>query len=909
MKKNTNKDEILKYIEKQCKKQMDENKDAVGCETNDIAQSLDIKRTNVSKILNDLYQEGSVIKIKGKPVLYSINFNKKPSQISATFDNVIGSDRSLKKPIQQAKASILYPPRGLYTLLLGETGVGKTMFAELMHRFAIENGVLASSAPFITFNCADYANNPQLLLAHLFGARKGSYTGSDKDRQGLVEKANNGILFLDEVHRLPPEGQETLFYLMDKGEFTALGDSDNVKKSSVLIICATTEDADTSLLATFTRRIPINIIIPPLKDRTFEERYELVCEFLKVESGRIGKDIIVSPNSLRALLLYNCPGNVGQLKSDIQLGCANAFLKCVSKKEKSIRLHSTDFAAHVKQGLILYKNYNEYIDMLINGSKRLSFSADRVEEIIDTGKAALPDNFYGDIEGRINELKERGVDEEDINVLMSLEIESYFKELLGNSQRQVNKEELSKLVDKEIIDLVEEFLTVSGAKLGKVFPNKAFYGLCLHISSSIERLKSGKKIINHNLKKIIEDHKEEYVLALNFATVLEKSYSIKLPVDEVGFISMFLTLGKDSELETSNQPIVVVAMHGRHTASSMMEVAQKLVGAYNIYAYDMNLEKSAKLAYQELKDLIIKSHRGAGILLLVDMGSLKMFGGLIEEETGIRVKVIEMASTITVIECARKALIEKDIEKIWYSVNESISSYFNSSLQNMSENFIVKKDKVIVTVCTTGEGSAIALKEMIENKISLEDNNVQVIPLNINNIKEFYSSVNKLAKDKKILAIVGTFNPDIYGIPFISVSQLFNNTGIMYLKELVKENCKEDYIDIIENYKAELDDTIDVELYKEICLSMMEFIEKELGFEVAEEVGTGLILHLICAIKRLSNGEQGPSCEVKDTMMNQYKNEMIKFKQYMNSLVKKLNIELNDDEICFILRNIVGVLY
>lgn len=906
MKKGTNKEEILKYIEEKCKRQHEKGEKTIGCDTNEIAERLNIKRTNVSKILNELYQEGLIIKIKGKPVLYSLNFNKKASKFSVSFDNLIGSDKSLKKSVQQAKASILYPPRGLYTLLLGETGVGKTMFAELMHRFAIENCILPSNAPFITFNCADYANNPQLLLAHLFGAKKGSYTGSDKDRIGLVEKANNGILFLDEVHRLPPEGQETLFYLMDKGEYTSIGDADNVKKSSVLIICATTEDVDTSLLATFTRRIPINITIPPLRDRTFEERYELVCEFLKIESARIGREIIVSPNSLRCLLLYNCPGNVGQLKSDIQLGCANAFLKCVSRKEKNIRLHSTDFTAQVKQGLILYKSYSDQIDKIVDSSKRLSFSAAGIEEILEIDKTKLPDNFYEDIEDRIQELQERGVDEEDINVLMSLEIENYFRELVGDTQRQVNKEELSKLVDKKIIDLVEEFLSYAGVKLGKVFPNKTFYGLCLHISSSIERLKSGKKVINHNLKRIIEENKEEYVLALNFATKLEKQFNIKLPVDEVGFIAMFLTLGKNSDTEESCIPIVVVAMHGRHTASSMMEVAQKLVGAYNIYAYDMSLDKNAKEAYQELKDIIVKNHRGAGVLLLVDMGSLKMFGNLIEEETGIKIKVLEMASTITVIECARKSLIEYDIDNIWYSVNESHSNFFNSSLHSLSENFMAKKDKLIITVCTTGEGSALTLKEMIEKKLKLPKN-VQVMALTINNTKEFYSSVNKLAKDKKITAIVGTFNPDIYGIPFVSISQMFSEEGVTLLKSLINGNDIGEYAWIIENYKEEIDGSIDVEEYKNICLSTISFIQTKLGFEVSEEIATGVVLHLICAIKRLLNGTDSPECEVKAKLYENYKLQLLKLKKFMNSISKDLNIFFNDDEVCFVLRSVLEI--
>ena len=118
----------------------------------------------------------------------------------------------------------MYPPRGLHTLLLGETGVGKTLFAETIYKYAKSTKVLDEEAPFISFNCADYANNPQLLLSYLFGVKKGTYTGANEDRDGIVEKANGGILFLDEIHRLPPEGQEILFYLIDKGEYRPLGE-------------------------------------------------------------------------------------------------------------------------------------------------------------------------------------------------------------------------------------------------------------------------------------------------------------------------------------------------------------------------------------------------------------------------------------------------------------------------------------------------------------------------------------------------------------------------------------------------------------------------------------------------------------------------------------------------------------
>ncbi len=64
----------------------------------------------------------------------------------------------------------------------------------------------------------------------------GAFTGADQETEGLVEKANHGILFLDEIHRLPPEGQELLFYLMDTGQYRKMGEANTIRKADILII-------------------------------------------------------------------------------------------------------------------------------------------------------------------------------------------------------------------------------------------------------------------------------------------------------------------------------------------------------------------------------------------------------------------------------------------------------------------------------------------------------------------------------------------------------------------------------------------------------------------------------------------------------------------------------------------------
>jgi transcriptional regulator with AAA-type ATPase domain/transcriptional regulatory protein LevR len=905
-------DMIFNYLYKKCSDQIKNKSNIIGCTTKEIAESLSLQRTNVSSILNSLYNRGRISKIKGKPVIYTINVNLDPNkdiidleEESSSFNTIIGKDGSLKKYIQQAKAAILYPPNGLHTLLTGPTGVGKTMFAEAMYKFALEKKVISRNSPFISFNCADYANNPQLILSHLFGSKKGSFTGAEKDNPGLVDKAQGGILFLDEVHRLPPEGQEMLFMLMDKGIYSPLGSIEKKKCRKIRIICATTEDIDSSLLQTFTRRIPITINIPPLKDRSLEERFELICEFFKTESQRVGKKICVSTNTIRALLLYNCTGNIGQLKSSIQLGCANAFLKCIQSGKKKIEVHSTDFSSNVRQGLILYKQHSKIVDSIINENVELNFNSNTTKHKSKTIDNSLPNNFYETIENRLKELKSQGIDDQDINFLMSVDIKKFFNNYIGKFNQDVKKEELSKIVNPTIINIVDNFLKDAQEKLKKVFQTKIFYGLCLHISSSIERIVYNKGKINHNLSEIIDKSKIEYKLATSLVSKLEMKFHIKFPQEEVEFIAMFLCTDDTSSSELLYKPIIVVAMHGRCTASSMAEVANKLVGGNNVYAYDMNLDKKPETAYSELKDIIVSNHQGAGVILLVDMGSLTMFGELISEETGIKIRVIDMVSTLLVIECSRKALTN-NIDTAWEEAKESVTS-LNSYSMSLTQTYIPRRQNIIITNCVTGEGSALKVKNMIEEKANLKEKDIQIVPMSAADKNEMYNTINILSKNKTIIAIVGTINPNIYGIPFIPVSELFMDSNYTRIKNIVSriESLDSFYDKIFSSLETEIKD-IDITQFRPLCINFLNCIKEKIKDNIDIYTISGLILHLACVVSKLVHGNSTPKCK-KKTLIIKHSKEYSCLKKLLLPMENFYNIIFSEDELCYMLIIILNI--
>jgi len=886
-------DKVYEKLRDICLKQLKNDGKISGCSAIDLAKELSIHRSNASSDLNKLFKDGKVSKIEGKPVLYCIksdelNKNINPIETTDAFSRVIGSNLSLKNAVQQAKAAIMYPPHGLHTLILGETGTGKSMFAETMYEYAKEIGRLKTNAPFITFNCADYANNPQLLMAQLFGVKKGAYTGADRDKVGIVEKADKGILFLDEVHRLPPEGQEMLFYLMDKGMFRHLGETDAQHKVDVLIICATTENVESILLKTFTRRIPMVINLPSLKERTYEERYEIIKNFMIDEASVIKNDIFITSNALKAFLLYDCPNNIGQLKSDIKLCAAKAYLGFMMNRDKEVVIHTEDLPQYIKKGLFKYKEEKDKIDKFIRDDK-IRFSTEQKAIIPSEDNKAF--NFYEALEEKRRSLEEKGISEKDIKLIMSLDIETYLKRYINEAKRY-NLEELYKVVDKRIVDIVDNFLNHARKILKRDFSEKTLYGLSMHVASSIERILSGKKIENHQLDDIKRIYKDEFEVSKELKKLIEREFDIEVPEDEVGFITMFLCL--DIKQEKDDEKVsVIVAMHGESTATSIADVSNRLLGENFVVGYNMPLDQKPEIALNNLCDLIKKTNKGKGVLLLVDMGSLVFFGDMVYEKTGIPVKTVEMASTPMVLEAGRKALLNASLDEVYDSAL-NLSPYIGRIYK---DNFEIQngfKNDVIITACITGEGTALKLKSILEKKLDLKSAGIDIITLNIEDKREFKRKLQNIKREKNILAVVSAFDPDDDTVKYISTTDIFDNQKLSSLKVIIDSR---DALDTINNMKEIIAENVDIDADKYIK-AFKEFYLNIAGNKVSldNDKIIGLILHLACAIERVLKG--GELIRIKNCKSiiedNASKYEMIK--NSIKPVNEAFNVTLSDDE-------------
>jgi len=208
----------------------------------------------------------------------------------------------------------------LTVLITGESGTGKDLVARAIH-----GGSPRSSAMFLPYNCT--TTTRELADSHLFGHRRGSFTGAVTDQQGLIRSATGGTLFLDEIGDLPLDIQPKLLRFLEQGEIMPVGDT-RPQAVDVRVLAATNADLEQRVAEgkfredLYYRLAVIRIQVPALRERR-EEIPHLSTFFLREASERLAKpDVHLSSATLDLFSRYWWPGNVRQLRNEIQRAVA-----------------------------------------------------------------------------------------------------------------------------------------------------------------------------------------------------------------------------------------------------------------------------------------------------------------------------------------------------------------------------------------------------------------------------------------------------------------------------------------------------------------------------------------------------------------------------------------------------------
>ena len=201
-------------------------------------------------------------------------------------------------------------------LITGETGTGKEVMASAIHQMGPRQ-----NKPFIAINCA--AIQSTVLESELFGYEAGAFTGAEKRKHGLMEVADNGILFLDEISSMPLDMQAKLLRAIEDHTFRRVGGTTQLKVD-MQVIAASNRDLPTMVAENtfrsdlYYRLKVVDLHIPPLRERK-DEIPDLVGLFIRQNNARMGMNITdVTPRAMRALTNHTWPGNVRELRNIIE---------------------------------------------------------------------------------------------------------------------------------------------------------------------------------------------------------------------------------------------------------------------------------------------------------------------------------------------------------------------------------------------------------------------------------------------------------------------------------------------------------------------------------------------------------------------------------------------------------------
>ena len=257
-----------------------------------------------------------------------------------TFDSIIGTSPAITEKIQQAKD---YANNPYNLLIVGESGVGKELFAQSVHNYSDRR-----NEAFVALNCASFPEN--LIESELFGYVGGAFTGASKNGQiGKFELADGGTLFLDEIGELPYHFQSKLLRVLETSKITRIG-STSETPVNVRVIAATNRDLVKMISEglfredLYYRLQVLNIEIPPLRQRR-EDLLVLTDAFFAQAAETTGSEPkILAPDAKDCIMKYDWPGNVRELRNVIHRVSILSKTEIVTKATIEAAIYSKGFS-------------------------------------------------------------------------------------------------------------------------------------------------------------------------------------------------------------------------------------------------------------------------------------------------------------------------------------------------------------------------------------------------------------------------------------------------------------------------------------------------------------------------------------------------------------------------------------
>ncbi|WP_461202916.1 sigma 54-interacting transcriptional regulator [Enterococcus sp. N342-3-1-2] len=897
--------EMTQWSQELCRDMTKKTYDSSLFTTEDIERSFSFSRTQASRLANQLVDNHVLFKINTRPVLFGhremfqekfdilidqkINSLKELSEIidkvpvNRVFEKVIGFDKSLAEPIEQLKTAVYYPENGLPVIVMGDTGIGKSFFVQIMYEYMVNAQVLSEKAPFKILNCAQYYNNPELLSGLLFGFSKGAFTGAYENKSGLLEDSDGGLLFLDEVHRLSAEGQEKLFTFMDKGTFSRIGESKE-RKASVRLAFATTEKKD-QFLQTFLRRIPITIYLPNLSERTILEKKEIITKLFQVESKRLDKQIVVSSQVMFIYLNTIYSGNIGEIENAIKYACGSAISRCGYSESINITIRDLPSTMYSFSRNKYTQHYNETEDYIFDGNKHTS----------------LENNIRQDLDAftqRLNQIylsQDRTASQEKIRSLIDQQVVEFIDRMIFSNSK------------KETVAL-EEFVIQTMQELFRDIEYQTFFqydgSFVLFVSHYIYKYMLRSTDANQSLEFLLEDYisqyyaKEKQMLKKIFPEI-ERRLDIHFDSLDLDLFSLFFSTQKHVKNNKDLDGLIIA--HGFATASSIANVCNRMLGGKVFTSFDMPIEASIHDISAKVEEYIRENNTNKGLIILIDMGSLNMIYDLMKKTVSVPVLCMDQLGTLMALEIGNMVLQGLSIGEIAERMKES-----NTPNVQLFEPKNDRK-KAIITTCFTGIGTAIQIQKMLSDCLDglLE---IEIFPMEYNELIK-QGIPETISQYYDLLGIVGTDDPSLTGINFTYLENIISGENIQQItetfggmldtkgREIVNDRMVKNFslIRVLESLTI-----LDTQKIMELIEVLIVELEERLSLKLKNARKIGLYVHISCMIERLIRQVEITEFSDLESFVFVHQREIKTIKDAISVLETTYSVQIPLPEICYI---------
>lgn len=653
------KEEVYQHLIRHTAKQL-QQRGSLGRDALNISLDLQMDRSNVSRLLNQLHHEGRLIKTQGRPTLFFARTPLENEHPDVHIPSVIPKGKSIQsylkeeqelkneqtqadvfrqylanrntssmfEPIQRAKSALLYPPQGLNILLYGDPCVGKLNFAKTMFEFCLQRKIFTHGSRIVVFDCLNYADQePEEILSKLYGYYDGSHL-----KKGLLEASRNGMLILNHMDRLSFSALTSLYNSMISQSYTPLHlPSKEYPIRSLIVGISNTENM--ILNPDIRRCFPMQIHIPCLREKSIQEMLVLTMQYFQQEAAHINKTIRISKGALSCFVMSDYSGNLPHLHAEIKQACAHAFRSYLEQEALFVSIDYDDISTQVLTDIYDVNERMSELDNILNlfAGEYLFFSAlkqnQELELLYDLNDGtSKKDSYLDSIDDKLINLCIQ-----DINAAIGIHLNTIRSVML-----------------KQVYDLLYPIL-----QNNPICKNEnLLYGLLLHVSNSISRIRSGNQELGFRRAEYRIAKQEDYDCAQSIVSHIQAHQELQLPAEETDYIATYLYLS--SQWIDSNYIQLLIISVDNDTAKEYADYLNSLSFKTEIHYLRLHSQTSHEKNCRLIADTMHSINRGKGVVIATDSSTVTASEAMLKKLSDAAFTIVSDISVKTLM-----AIVEK----------------------------------------------------------------------------------------------------------------------------------------------------------------------------------------------------------------------------------------------------------